>query len=171
MEQDRKSVDVLFLGLSKAFDKVPYVYLLEKLKIVGIDGSLSSYMHDYLTNRRQRCIITSGVPQGTILGPLLILLYINHIADNLTSKVALFADNCVLFREVQIKGDQSELQNDLTNITKCSNWWQMTYNPEKCEVLELVITYTMVRSFLLLRSINTLGYSLASNTLHCVLRK
>ena len=105
------------------FDKVPHVYLLKKLKMVGIDGSLLSWIRDYLTNRRQRCIIegcvsgwlpvTSGVPQGTILGPLLFLLYINDIADNLTSKMALFGDDCVLSREVQIREDQLELQNDL----------------------------------------------------------
>ena len=86
------------------------MYLL-KWKIAGIDGSLLSWICDYLTNRRQNCIIegcvsgwllvTSGVPQGTILGPLLFLLYINDIADKLTSKVALFADNCI-----RTKGDQ-----------------------------------------------------------------
>ena len=115
--------------------------------MVGIDGSLLSWIRDYLTNRRQRCIIegcvsgwlpvTSGVPQGTILGPLLFLLYINDIADNLTSKVALFADDCVLSREVQTREDQLELQNDLTKLIMWSNRWQMTFNPEKCEVLEL----------------------------------
>ena len=128
------------------FDKVPHVYLL-KLKMVGIDGSLLSWIRDYLTNRRQRCIIegcvsgwlpvTSGVPQGTILGPLLFLLYINDIADNLTSKMALFGDDCVLSREVQIREDQLELQNDLTKLIMWSTRWQMTFNPEKCEVLEL----------------------------------
>ena len=136
---NRKSVDVLFLDISKAFDKVPHVYLLEKLKMVGIDGSLLSWIRDYLTNRRQRCIIegcvsgwlpvTSGVPQGTILGPLLFLLYINDIAYNLTSKVALFADDCVLSREVQTREDQLELQNDLTKLILWSNRWQMTFNP------------------------------------------
>ena len=71
----------------------------------------------------------------TILGPLLFLLY---IADKLTSKVhGSFADDCVLFREVQTKGDQFELQNDLIKLTKWTNKWQMTFNPEKCEVLEL----------------------------------
>ena len=63
--------------------------------------------------------------------------YINDIAHNLTSKVALFADDSVLFRGVQTKGDQLELQNDLTKLTKLSNRWQMTFNPGKCEVLEL----------------------------------
>ena len=108
-------------------------------------GNLLCWICDYLTNRKQKCIVegwlpvTSGVPQGTIyiLGPLLFLLYINYIADNLTSKGALFADDCVLFREVQTKGDQLELQNDLIKLIKWSNKWQMTFNPEKCEVLEL----------------------------------
>ena len=63
--------------------------------------------------------------------------YINDIADNLTSKVALFADDCVLSREVQTREDQLELQNDLTKLIMWSNRWQMTFNPEKCEVLEL----------------------------------
>ena len=74
--EDRKSVDVLVLDISKAFDKVPHVYLLEKLKMVGIDGNLLSWIRDYLTNRRQRCIVegcvsgwlpvTSGVPQSLV---------------------------------------------------------------------------------------------------------
>ena len=142
--ENRKSVDVLFLDISKPFDKVPHAYLLEKLRIVGIDGSLLSWLRDYLTNRRQRCIVegcvsgwlpvTSGVPQGTILGPLLFLLY---IADNFTSKVGVFADDCVLFREVQTREDQLKLHNDLTKLIMWSNRWQMTFSPEKCEVLEL----------------------------------
>ena len=145
--EDRKLVYVLFLDISKAFDKVPHAYLLEKLKMVGIDGGLLSWIRDYLTNRRQRCIVegcvsgwlpvTSGVPQGTILGPLLFLLYINDIADSLTSKLALFADDCVLFREVQTREGQLELQKDLTTLSNWSNRWHMTFNPEKCEVLEL----------------------------------
>ena len=59
--ENRKSVDVLFLDISKAFDKVPHVYLLEKLRIVSIDGSLLSWICDYLTNRRQRCIVEECV--------------------------------------------------------------------------------------------------------------
>ena len=59
--EDRKSVDVLFLDISKAIDKVPHVYLSEKLKMVGIDGNLLSWIHDYLTNRRQRCIVEGCV--------------------------------------------------------------------------------------------------------------
>ena len=124
--EDRKSVDVLFLDMSKAFDRVPHTYLLDKLRMMGIGGDLLSWLRDYLSSRRQRCIVercasgwlpvSSGVPQGTILGPLLFLLYINDIADNLNSKVALFADDCVLYREVQTKDDQLELQNDLNYV-------------------------------------------------------
>ena len=69
-------------------------------------------------------MVTSGVAQGTILGPLFFLLYINGIADNLSSKVALFADVCVLFRKVQTREDQLELQNDLTKLITWSNRWQ-----------------------------------------------
>ena len=65
------------------------------------------------------------------------LFYINDIADNLVSNVVLFADDFVLFREVQTREDQLELQNDLIKLTTWSNRWQMTFNPEKCEVMEL----------------------------------
>ena len=70
--EDRKSVDVLFLDISKCFDKVPHVYLL-KLKIVGIDGSLLSWICDYLTNRRQNCII-----EGCVSGWLLVTSGVPH---------------------------------------------------------------------------------------------
>ena len=86
---------------------------------MGIDNSLLSWICDYLTNMRQRCIVsrwlpvTSGVLQRNYnLGPLLLLLYIINISDNLTCNVVLFVGDCILFREVQTKGDQLELQND-----------------------------------------------------------
>ena len=145
--EGRKSVDVLFLDMSKAFDRVPHTYLLDKLRMMGVDGVLLSWLRDYLSSRRQRCIVegcasgwlpvSSGVPQGTILGPLLFLLYVNDIADNLNSKVALFADDCVLYREVQTKDDQLELQNDLNKIFMWSTKWKMSFNPEKCKLLQV----------------------------------
>ena len=141
MEKVYGRQEVSWCVVSECFDKVPHVYLL-KWKIAGIDGSLLSWICDYLTNRRQNCIIegcvsgwllvTSGVPQGIILGPLLFLLYINDIADKLTSKVALFADNCIRTKE-----DQYWICRMIWPNQQSGARWQLLFNPEICEVLEL----------------------------------
>ena len=94
------------LDFSKAFDTVPHSRLLHKLKHYGIDGKLHNWLTTWLTKRTQQVVIDgqtsihkrvkSGVPQGTVLGPIMFLLYINDIGQNITSKVQLFANNCEL---------------------------------------------------------------------------
>ncbi len=83
--------------------------------------------------------VTSGVPQGTVLGPLMFLLYINDIGDNLTpgTKIRLFADDCLLYREINSAEDQRILQKDLDSMIKWSNTWQMSFNPKKCFVVNV----------------------------------
>ena len=103
-----KQVDAIYLDLSKAFDKVPHHLLLRKLSDFGIHGSLLSWFHSYLSDRRQRVVlhgvysewlpVTSGVPQGSILGPLHFLVYCNDIQSYIQkSKLALFADDSKLY--------------------------------------------------------------------------
>ena len=103
-------VRAVFLDISKAFDKVWHQGLLYKLKQNGISGNLLETLTDFLKDRKQRVVlngqnsslanIEAGVPQGSILGPLLFLIYINDLPDNLSTNVKLFADDTSLFSAV-----------------------------------------------------------------------
>ena len=82
-------------------------------------------------------IVTSGVPQGTVLGPLLFLLYINDLPDNLSTSVRLFADDCILYTPIRTQNDSSLLQNDLLKLQKWQDTWLMQFNPDKCYTMTL----------------------------------
>ena len=92
--------------------------------------------------RSSKAPVLSGVPQGTVMGPVLFLLYINDLPEGLNSKVRLFADDCVLYREISTQGDSSLLQHDLDLLNRWERAWQMEFNPSKCAVL----TFTSARS-------------------------
>ena len=80
--------------------------------------------------------VTSGVPHRTVLGPTLFLIYINDIAENITSNIRLFADNCVLYRTINSTADNLALQQDLDKLELWSNTWQMDFNVKKCAVMQ-----------------------------------
>jgi len=112
--------DVAIFDFAKAFDYVPHLRLLSKIDFYGIQGSTLRWIKSFLTYRRQRVMIngsllswktfTSGVPQGTVLGPLLRLLYINDITKDINSVIRLFADDCILYRQIVSKADSVKLQ-------------------------------------------------------------
>ena len=121
-------IDILVLDFSKAFDLVSHKKLLTKLDHYGVRGKTLNWLNGWISNRTQKVVIdgefspsipvTSGVPQGTVLGPLMFLLYINDIGeliDNSTS-IKLFADDCLLFRPIQAEQDQVQLQSDLNKL-------------------------------------------------------
>ena len=87
----------------------------------------------------------SGVPQGTVLGPLLFLTYINDLPNNINSSIRLFADDCVLYREIKNEIDSQELQKDLNSLMKWECDWQMNFNPKKCFVMRLTHARHMTR--------------------------
>jgi len=141
-------VDMLFLDFSKAFDSVPHILLTHKLQMFGFGGELLQWLNSYLTNRRQRVVVegslsewrpvTSGVPQGSILGPLLFLLYINDLPSSATnSTVALFADDSKCFKEIRNTDDCVKLQYDITSMYNWSTTWRLYFNLSKCKVLRL----------------------------------
>lgn len=131
----RGQADIIFLDLSKAFDRVSHTKLLFKLlKIIG-SGKITNWLSAYLSHRFQyvelegQCShavqVTSGVPQGTVLGPILFLLFINDIANKIDATIRLFADDCIIYREINTQNDQILLNNALKNISKWCQDWQM----------------------------------------------
>ena len=140
---ENPSVDVrgIFLDISKAFDKVWHEGLLYKLETYGIEGQLLSLLKNYLENREQRVVlngqtsdwkkINSAVPQGSVLGPLLFLIYINDLPDGITSICKIFADDTSLFSKVlDINESANNLNTDLEKITKWAHQWKMQFNPD-----------------------------------------
>ena len=127
--------------MSKAFDKVWHSGLLFKLKQNGIGGSLLKMLEVYLSERKQRVVLngqesswkplSSGVPQGSVLGPLLFLIYINDLTQNISSTMKLFADDSSLFIKVNdIKQAHLSLATDLKTIENWASTWKMKFNPD-----------------------------------------
>ena len=128
----------VFLDISKAFDKVWHIGLLFK---AGVEGQLLALLKDYLYNRKQRVVlngqtsdwrkINSGVPQESVLGPLLFLIFINDLPDGIASLCKIFADDTSLFSKVyDIDISAKELNSDLEKIGKWAFQWKMQFNPD-----------------------------------------
>lgn len=141
------AIDAVYLDFQKAFDKVPHRRLIFKLKTLGIQGQILNWIEAFLTDRRQRVTVdgqssnwiqvTSGVPQGTVLGPLLFLAYVNDLPDQLQSCSMMFADDTKVYRRVSDHSDQEALQSDLDKLELWSAKWQLPFNARKCKVLQL----------------------------------
>ena len=144
--EDGKEVRMVFLDISKAFDKVWHKGLLYKLKSAGIRGALLSWFESYLSNHQQRVVldgqssdwrqVEAGVPRGSVLGPLLFLIYINDITDEIQSKCLLYADDTSLFEVVDSPGNTALMLNkDLESIQRWATKWLVTINPSKTECM------------------------------------
>ena len=141
--EDSKSLEVraVFLDISKAFDRVWHDGLIFKLKQNGISGKLLTFFENYLHNRKQRVVlngfhsyyslIVSGVPQDSVLGPLLFLLYINALEKNITSNIIFFADDTMLFSIVKDPViSANDLNHDLDLIYQWAYQWKLEFNPD-----------------------------------------
>ena len=143
----RKQIDLLILDFSKAFDVVSHRLLLGKLEHYGVRGSTLGWVTDWLTDRTQRVVIDgecsddapvlSGVPQGTVLGPLMFIMYINDISAGTSCSIRLFADDCLLYRVVDSTRDAALLQWDLKLMCRWADAWEMDFNPSKCYKLSI----------------------------------
>ena len=139
---DGMEVAMVFLDISRAFDRVWHKGLIFKLKGIGVSGSLLSWLVDYISGRSQKVVVAgqesplqllnAGVPQGSILGPLLFLIFIDDIVENLSSDIFLFADDTTLAK-AYTSSIEAEflLNNDLENVNIWAKQWLVAFNPDK----------------------------------------
>ena len=140
-------LDVIYLDFMKAFDSVPHRRLISKLGSYGIKGEIIEWVQDFLIGRQQRVgvmgqfsrwsSVHSGIPQGSVLGPLLFVIYINDLPVNIKSHLFMFADDTKVFRQIKNENDHKQLQEDLTEMEDWSNKWLLRFHPEKCKVMNV----------------------------------
>ena len=169
--EEGKQVDVAVLDLSKAFDTVPHEKLLMKLSHYGIKGSIHTWIRTFLTRRKMKVVVEgesseeadveSGVPQGTVLGPLLFLCHLNDLPDAVNAKVRLFADDCLLYKEINSVKDQEDLQEDISKLENWASKWGMRFNASKCQILQIrdkLKSFTYKNGGILLQNVNDCLY-------------
>ena len=138
-------VDVIYLDFQKAFDKVSHTKLIVKMKRYGVSSEIVRWVGNWLTGRRQRVLIEgvvsgwemvrSGVPQGSVLGPVLFVVFIDDIDENIRSIVLKFADDTKVVARVGTEEDREVLRRDLVSLFGWSQDWQMLFNLDKCAVM------------------------------------
>jgi hypothetical protein len=143
-------VDVIYMDFMKAFDQVPHKRMINKLYSYGIRGDVLEWIRDFLFERSHRvgvngsfsdwASVISGIPQGSVLGPILFVIYINDLPDMLNSECYLFADDTKLFNEINSKRDQELLQQDLNTLHEWSKKWLLNFHPDKCKVLSICLS-------------------------------
>jgi ribonucleases P/MRP protein subunit RPP40 len=162
---DRKGeADAILLDFAKAFDVVPHHILIEKLSKLQLDARVVKWINNWLTDRNQRVRIgnkfsserpvKSGVPQGSVLGPLLFVIFINDIADGISSKLRLFADDCIIYTTIKEARDCELLQIDLNKICDWVTRNYMKLNEDKSQLIK----------FTTKRSINQIKYNYIVNS-------
>ena len=148
-------IDVAYLDFRKAFDLVSHEHLIYKLSKYGIKGQILNWIRDFLKDRTQRVVIrgtassprnvTSGVPQGSVLGPILFLIFINDLPIELLSRLSLFADDSKLFSRIMTNrkskfkdvNGSKRLQKDLNKVVEWAEKWKMEFNIDKCKIMHL----------------------------------
>lgn len=143
----RKPTDVIFLDFAKAFDTVPHSRLLLKMKGYGISEQVTNWIQAFLKNRMQRVVrgefvsdwveVASGVPQGSVIGPTLFILYVNDIPEMLNGLAKLYADDTKLLADVSTDVDRANLQADLSRLMNWSSDWLVMLNKGKCKVMHI----------------------------------
>lgn len=144
---DNCIADAIYLDFAKAFDTVPHERLLLKLQAYGLGGHLLQWIRAFLTNRSQivkvngeesfPAPVKSGIPQGSVLGPILFVIYINDLPDALKGNIFLFADDTKILRCITSENDSISLQQDIDKLESWSKAWLLSFNTEKCHVLSL----------------------------------
>jgi hypothetical protein len=127
------ALDIVYLDFAKAFDTVPHQRLLEKMRAYGIQGMILNWVSSFLSGRKQRVVVNgeksawadvlSGIPQGSVLGPILFILFINDLPDAVLGTVKLFADDTKAFSRIESVQDSERLQEDLKRLCEWSKEW------------------------------------------------
>ena len=179
---NRGQVDTFILYFEKAFDTPPHELLKSKLFSYGIGGETLKWIDSFLCFRQQRVVVNgvksdwtpvlSGVPQGTVLGPLLFSLYINDITSNIESEIRLFAHDCICYREIKNEKDTVKHQRDSDRLGCWARKWDMIFQPVKCNMMQLTrkrikkihTSYTLERTDLVnVESIKYLGVTITND--------
>ena len=152
------SVDVIFQDHAKAFDSVPHKRLINKLQAYGCTGKASRWVQDFLMGTTQvvsvrnatssKAEVLSGVPQGSVLGPLLFIVYINDLPNHVNSSIQMFADDTKIFTKVDKPEDTTKLQHNIDELQKWSRKWFLRFNATKCKTMHIgsknpEVKYTM----------------------------
>ena len=145
----RCPIDIVFIDFSKAFDFVCHNILLTRLYKYGVHRNLLNWCRDYLTERQQRVVVkgeafdwltvTSGVPKGSLLGPLFFIVYINDLPGVISkdSSIALYADDSKMYRVISTQEDLSTFQSDIDNISDWCKMNKMRINTKKCKIMRI----------------------------------
>ena len=177
---DSHQTDVLIIDFSKAFDKVGHQRLLSKLQGYCITGQTHRWIQQWLNCRTQVVAVdgeqsgpvpvSSGVPQGSVLGPCLFLFFINDLAEQLDSKVRLLADDTIAYLTVDSQSDAMALQHDLGLLAVWERTWQMECHPDQCQVLCVtskkssnIITHNYILHGQTLSEVKYLGLTLSDD--------
>jgi hypothetical protein len=166
---NREQIDVILLDYEKAFDKVSHRHLLLKAEHYGIRGTTLEWIRDFLHNRSQIVVVdgqksnesqvASGVPQGSVIGPLLFLIFINDLPACVSSSTTrLFADDSVIYKSISASEDTTSLQRDLDALQDWESKWLMRFNAKKCQVLRITNKRNPIRA----------SYSIHGHTLETV---
>lgn len=145
--EDGHHIDTCYIDVMKAFDSVPHRRLLLKLHNFGIRGPMLKWIKAFLTSRQQKVVVNgehsdsrhvgSGVPQGSVLGPVLFILYVNDMPSQVSSNLFLYADDAKLFRPIKCPQDEEILQNDINKLQAWSTNWLLKFHPEKCKMMQI----------------------------------
>ena len=152
------ALDVVYCDFMKAFDKVPHRRLIHKIENYGITGNILGWIDSFLSDRTQ-CIninqasskttnVTSGIPQGSVLGPILFVLYINDLPEVVSpgTWIYLFADDTKIFRQIRSQDDRNILQNDVSKMVEWSHKWLLKFHPDKCVYMSMGNTNKFINS-------------------------
>ena len=145
--EEGKTVDCIYADFKKAFDKVPHRRLMAKVRAYGIKDNICNWIEDFLKDRQQRVSVNgsvsswekiiSGIPQGTVLGPLLFVIFINDLPEDIDSLIFLFADDSKIWKEIKDNMDREILQKDLQKMKEWSRKWLLEFHPDKLKHLQI----------------------------------